>query len=60
MLLDTSAVIDGRILDLAQSGAIDAPFVVLQAVIDELQRLADSGDKGKRARGRRGEGPRSN
>ena len=54
MLLDTSAVIDGRILDLAQSGAIDAPFVVLQAVIDELQRLADSGDKGKRARGRRG------
>jgi uncharacterized protein YacL len=54
MLLDTSAVIDGRIHDLAQSGAIDAPFVVLQAVIDELQRLADSSDKGKRARGRRG------
>ena len=54
MLLDTSAIIDGRILDLAQSGAIDAPFVVLQAVIDELQRLSDSGDKGKRARGRRG------
>lgn len=54
MLLDTSAIIDGRILDLAQSGAIDAPFVVLQAVVDELQRLADSGDKGKRARGRRG------
>jgi uncharacterized protein YacL len=54
MLLDTSAIIDGRILDLAQSGAIDAPFVVLQAVVDELQRLADSSDKGKRARGRRG------
>ncbi|MEY3143505.1 MAG: hypothetical protein RLY21_1998 [Planctomycetota bacterium] len=54
MLLDTSAIIDGRILDLAQSGAIDAPFVVLQAVIDELQRLSDSSDKGKRARGRRG------
>lgn len=54
MLLDTSAVIDGRILELAQSGAIDAPFVVLQAVVDELQRLADSSDKGKRARGRRG------
>ena len=54
MLLDSSAIIDGRILDLAQSGALDAPFVVLQAVIDELQRLADSGDKGKRARGRRG------
>jgi uncharacterized protein YacL len=54
MLLDTSAIVDGRILDLAQSGAIDAPFVVLQAVIDELQRLSDSADKGKRARGRRG------
>jgi hypothetical protein len=52
MLLDTSAIVDGRILDLAQSGAIDAPFVVLQAVIDELQRLSDSADKGKRARGR--------
>lgn len=54
MLLDTSAIIDGRIHELAESGALDAPFVVLQAVIDELQRLADSADKGKRARGRRG------
>jgi uncharacterized protein YacL len=54
MLLDTSAIIDGRILELADSGALDAPFVILQAVIDELQRLSDSGDKGKRSRGRRG------
>jgi uncharacterized protein YacL len=54
MLLDTSALIDGRVLDLAESGAMDAPFVVVQAVIDELQRLADSADKGRRARGRRG------
>ena len=54
MLLDTSAIIDGRILDLSESGALDAPFVVLQPVIDELQRLSDSADKGKRARGRRG------
>lgn len=54
MLLDTSAIIDGRILDLCESGALDAPFVVLQAVIDELQKLSDSADKGKRARGRRG------
>ncbi len=54
MLLDTSAIIDGRILDLSESGALDAPFVVLQPVIDELQKLSDSSDKGKRARGRRG------
>ena len=54
MLLDTSAIIDGRILDLSESGALDAPFVVLQPVIDELQKLSDSADKGKRARGRRG------
>ena len=54
MLLDTSAIIDGRILELAESGALDAPCVVLQAVIDELQSLSDSGDKGKRSRGRRG------
>ena len=39
---------------LAESGALDAPFVVVQPVVDELQRLSDSGDKGKRARGRRG------
>ena len=54
MLLDTSAIIDGRILELAESAALDAPFVVLQAVVDELQKLSDSGDKGKRSRGRRG------
>ncbi|RLS24212.1 MAG: hypothetical protein DWH74_03340, partial [Planctomycetota bacterium] len=54
MLLDSSAIIDGRILDLSESGALDAPFIVLQAVIDELQKLSDSSDKGKRARGRRG------
>lgn len=54
MLLDTSAIIDGRIIDVCDSGALDAPFIVVQGVIDELQRLADSGDKTKRARGRRG------
>ncbi len=54
MALDTSAIIDGRIQELSESGALDAPFVVLQPVIDELQRLADSNDKNKRTRGRRG------
>ncbi len=54
MLLDTSAIIDGRIVDLSNSGLLDAPFLVNQAVIDELQALADSSDRGRRARGRRG------
>jgi uncharacterized protein YacL len=54
MLLDTSSIIDGRIIDVCDSGALDAPFIVVQGVIDELQRLADSSDKTRRARGRRG------
>jgi uncharacterized protein YacL len=54
LLLDTSALIDGRINELGQTGFLDAPIIVPQFVIDELQALADSSDKIKRARGRRG------
>ncbi len=54
MVLDTSALIDGRIVELSESGALDATFIIVQPVIDELQTLSDSADKGKRARGRRG------
>jgi len=54
MLLDSSALIDGRIEAVARSGFLDAPLVVPQFVIDELHRLADSADRTKRARGRRG------
>jgi uncharacterized protein YacL len=54
LLLDTSVLIDGRIEHLGATGFLDAPLVVPQFVLDELQRLADSGDKLKRARGRRG------
>lgn len=54
LLLDTSALIDGRINDLGQTGFLDAPIIVPQFVVDELQALADSADKIKRARGRRG------
>jgi uncharacterized protein YacL len=54
MLLDTSALIDGRVNGFGQTGFLDAPLIVPQFVIDELQILADSGDKLKRARGRRG------
>lgn len=54
LLIDTSVLIDGRIEGLGKSGFITAPLVVPRFVIDELQTLADSGDKLKRARGRRG------
>jgi uncharacterized protein YacL len=54
MLVDTSCLIDGRLLDIAEVGFLQAPLVIPQDVIDELQALTDSGDRLKRARGRRG------
>ena len=54
LLLDTSALIDGRIDALGSTGFMDAPLIVPQFVVEELQMLADSGDRLKRSRGRRG------
>ena len=54
LLVDSSALIDGRIDLLSQTGFLDAPLIMPQFVLDELQRLADSADRLKRARGRRG------
>lgn len=54
LLLDSSAIIDGRIESFGRSGFLDAPLVVPRFVINELQALADSADRLKRARGRRG------
>ena len=54
LLLDTSVVIDGRIADIAATRFIDAPLVVPRFVLRELQAIADSADKLKRDRGRRG------
>jgi uncharacterized protein YacL len=54
LVLDTSVLIDGRIDTMGQTGFLDAPLIVPQFVVDELQTLADSSDKLKRARGRRG------
>jgi uncharacterized protein YacL len=54
LLLDTSVIIDGRIADIAETHFIDAPLVVPRFVLRELQAIADSGDKLKRDRGRRG------
>lgn len=56
LLIDTSVLIDGRITSLCQTGMLDAPLIVPQFVVDELQTLADSADKLKRDRGRRGLG----
>jgi len=54
LLLDTSVIIDGRIADIAETHFIDAPLVVPRFVLRELQAIADSADKLKRDRGRRG------
>lgn len=52
--LDTSVIIDGRILDLVQTGFVDGTLVVPTFVLEELQHIADSSDELKRKRGRRG------
>ncbi|MEX2673680.1 MAG: PIN domain-containing protein [Phycisphaeraceae bacterium] len=54
MLLDSSALIDGRIHDVAQTRMLQGLLVVPRFVLNELQGVADSADKLKRARGRRG------
>ena len=54
IVLDTSILIDGRMIELASSGLVDATLVVPGFVLRELQRLADSADPEKRSRGRRG------
>lgn len=53
-LLDTSAIIDGRIADLCKSGFLEGTLIIPAFVLDELQQVADSGDTLKRNRGRRG------
>jgi uncharacterized protein YacL len=54
LVLDTSVIIDGRIADICDTGVIDTKLVVPRFVLQELQGIADSGDKIKRNRGRRG------
>jgi uncharacterized protein YacL len=54
ILLDTSAVIDGRIADLIEANFVEGLIVVPRFVLKELQQIADSSDPVKRARGRRG------
>ena len=54
MVLDTSVIIDGRIADICDTRIIDTKLIVPRFVLQELQSIADSSDKLKRNRGRRG------
>ncbi|MDE2966987.1 MAG: PIN domain nuclease [Chloroflexota bacterium] len=54
VILDTSAIIDGRIAEIAASGFLLADILVPRFVLDELRRVADSSDALKRGRGRAG------
>ncbi len=54
IVVDTSAIIDGRIADIVESGFIFGTLVVPRFVLEELQHIADSSDTMRRARGRRG------
>ncbi|SKA96076.1 Uncharacterized conserved protein YacL, contains PIN and TRAM domains [Caloramator quimbayensis] len=53
-ILDTSVIIDGRILDILKTGFVEGPIVIPSFVLEELRHIADSSDSLKRTRGRRG------
>jgi len=53
-LLDTSVVIDGRIADVVETSVFDNQLIMPRFILSELQNIADSADKMRRARGRRG------
>lgn len=54
IIVDTSAIIDGRISDIAQTGFLPGALVLPRFVLHELQKIADSPDPLRRGRGRRG------
>ncbi|MEX2599063.1 MAG: PIN domain-containing protein [Dehalococcoidia bacterium] len=54
VLVDTSAIIDGRIADVIQAGFLKATLLIPRFVLDELRHVADSPDSMRRTRGRRG------
>ena len=53
-VIDTSVLIDGRILDLVDTGFMTGSLLIHSGVLIELQRIADSSDDNRRKRGRRG------
>jgi uncharacterized protein YacL len=54
VVVDTSAIIDGRIADIVDSGFLYHRLLIPRFVLDELQKIADSSDTQRRGRGRRG------
>ncbi|MFC2058416.1 PIN/TRAM domain-containing protein [Chloroflexota bacterium] len=54
IILDTNAIIDGRIADISQTGFIQGTMLIPRFVLDELRHIADSSDPLRRNRGRRG------
>lgn len=54
ILMDTSVIIDGRITDIARTGFLPGALLIPRFVLNELQHIADSSDKLRRQRGRRG------
>ena len=52
--VDTSAIIDGRVLEIAKTGFLEGELIIPQFVVDELRQVADSPDESKRERGRHG------
>lgn len=53
-IVDTSVIVDGRIVDIVQAGFLEGPLIVPRFVLRELHAIADSSDPLKRTRGRRG------
>ncbi|MEQ9454584.1 MAG: hypothetical protein RLN76_08350 [Phycisphaeraceae bacterium] len=53
-VLDTSVIVDGRIVDIIETHVLQGSLIIPKFVLHELQQIADSADKLKRARGRRG------
>jgi len=54
ILVDTSVLVDGRIIPIVNSGFFSGTCIILQSVLGELQHIADSDDSLRRAKGRRG------
>lgn len=54
ILIDTSAIIDGRVLEVAQAGFLEGTVLIPRFILGELQHIADSSDPLRRGRGRRG------
>lgn len=53
-IIDTSVIVDGRIVEILESGFLEGPFILPRFILRELQTVADSTDANRRTRGRRG------